>query len=124
MSNTNYTFAVAHIRAMEVSLFTKSVIDQLMACKSYEECMRFLEDKGWGNGESRADADQMLSVERAEIWETVEELGEMCIRDRIRTGRILPPGPVLSTDGLCRMQTGRCSSMPEIFWRFQGPILH
>ncbi len=75
MSNTNYTFAVARIRAMEVSLFTKSVIDQLMACKSYEECVRFLEDKGWGNGESRADADQMLSVERAKIWETVEELG-------------------------------------------------
>ena len=40
MSNTNYTFAVARIRALEVSLFSKSVIDQLMACKTYEECMR------------------------------------------------------------------------------------
>lgn len=48
MSNTNYTFAVARIRALEVSLFSKATIDQLMACKTYEECMHFLEDKGWG----------------------------------------------------------------------------
>ncbi|MCU6762767.1 V-type sodium pump subunit C [uncultured Roseburia sp.] len=75
MANNNYTFAVARIRAMEVSLFNKSVIDQLMACRSYDESMRFLEDKGWGNGDGKQEADQMLSYERAKIWETVEELG-------------------------------------------------
>lgn len=75
MSNTNYTFAVARVRAMEPALFTNAVIDQLAACKTYEECMRFLEDKGWGNGEAKQDADQILSAERAKIWETVEELG-------------------------------------------------
>ena len=75
MSNTNYTFAVARIRALEVSLFSKSVIDQLMACKTYEECMRFLEDKGWGDGSGKQDGDTMLSEERKKIWETVEELG-------------------------------------------------
>lgn len=75
MSNTNYTFAVARIRALEVSLFSKATIDQLMACKTYEECMHFLEDKGWGDGSGKQDADTMLSEERKKIWETVEELG-------------------------------------------------
>lgn len=75
MSNTNYTFAVAKIRAMEVGLFSKSDIDQLMACRTYEECLHFLEDRGWGDGSGRQTGDEILSTERAKIWETVEELG-------------------------------------------------
>ena len=30
-----YTYAVARIRALEVSLFSDSTIDQLIACQSY-----------------------------------------------------------------------------------------
>ena len=33
MSETNYTYAVARVRAKEVSLFSDSVIEQLMAWK-------------------------------------------------------------------------------------------
>ena len=51
MSNTNYTFAVAYIRALETNLFSDSMMSQLAACKTYEECVRFLQDKGWGNGQ-------------------------------------------------------------------------
>ena len=36
MSDKNYTYAVARIRAMEMTLFSASVIEQLMAVKTYE----------------------------------------------------------------------------------------
>lgn len=74
MSNTGYTFAVARIRAMEVTLFSRTVIDQLMACKTYEESLRFLGEKGWGDGNPVQNVDAMLSEERAKIWQTVEDL--------------------------------------------------
>ena len=75
MSKNEYTFAVANIRGLEPALFTNAQMSQLAACKTYEECLRFLEDRGWGNAESGDDADQILSVERAKTWETVGSLG-------------------------------------------------
>ena len=38
-----YTYAVARIRALEVSLFSDSTIDQLIACQSYDQALQFLE---------------------------------------------------------------------------------
>ncbi len=43
-----YTYAVARIRALEVSLFSDSTIDQLIACQSYDQALQFLEEKGMG----------------------------------------------------------------------------
>ena len=43
MSKTQYTYAVARIRALEVSLFSASVIEQLLACRDYDSCLRFLQ---------------------------------------------------------------------------------
>lgn len=74
MSNTNYTFAVAYIRALETNLFSDSMMSQLAACKTYEECVRFLQDKGWGNGQGSQDGDEILSAERAKIWAVVNDL--------------------------------------------------
>ena len=48
-----YTYAVARIRALEVSLFSDSTIDQLIACQNYDQALQFLEEKGWGDAESR-----------------------------------------------------------------------
>ena len=39
MSKTKYTYAVAKIRALEVSLLTNAVIEQLLACKSAEQAL-------------------------------------------------------------------------------------
>lgn len=44
-----YTYAVARIRALEVSLFSDSTIDQLIACQNYDQALQFLEEKGWGD---------------------------------------------------------------------------
>lgn len=45
MSKTQYTYAVARIRALEVSLFSASAIEQLIACKNSESCLRFCRTK-------------------------------------------------------------------------------
>ena len=69
-----YTYAVARIRALEVSLFSNAVIDQLIACQSYEQCLQFLAERGWGDADSSADAERMLKREEEKIWQTVGEL--------------------------------------------------
>lgn len=74
MSETNYTYAVARVRAKEVSLFSDSVIEQLMACKDYKSCMAFLHDHGWGNGEPAETEDDMLAFERKKTWDDIHEL--------------------------------------------------
>ena len=48
LSNTKYTYAVARIRALEVSLFSNAVIEQLLACRTAEEALRFVMEKGLG----------------------------------------------------------------------------
>lgn len=74
MSDIDYTYAVARIRGLEMSLFSASVLEQLMNLKTYEACLKFLREKGWGDEETAADGDRMLSREREKIWEVVEEL--------------------------------------------------
>ena len=59
-----YTYAVARIRALEVSLFSNSTIDQLIGCQSYEQCLQFLEEKGWGDSETSGNAEAILTQRR------------------------------------------------------------
>ena len=42
MFDTKYTYAVARIRALETSLFTSQIIDQLLACETEEQCIQIL----------------------------------------------------------------------------------
>ena len=49
MSDVKYTYAVARIRAMEMSLFNSAMIEQLLAMKDYDACLQFLAEKGWGD---------------------------------------------------------------------------
>ena len=58
-----YTYAVARIRALEVSLFSNAVIDQLIACQSYEQCLQFLAERGCGDTDTSADGEKMLKRE-------------------------------------------------------------
>ena len=64
MSDTKYTYAVARIRALEVSLFSSSTIEQLIACKDHESCLRFLTEHGWGGVDVPLNADAILTREQ------------------------------------------------------------
>lgn len=74
MSDMQYTYAVARIRAMEVSLFSQATIEQLMACKTEQQCLQFLVEKGWGNSDTPMNAEAILTREREKTWELMREL--------------------------------------------------
>lgn len=74
MSDVKYTYAVARIRSMEISLFSASTLDQLMACKTYESCLQFLAEKGWGDSDTPLNAEAILGREREKTWEVAREL--------------------------------------------------
>ena len=51
MFRKDYTYAVARIRSKELGLLSGGAMEQLVACKSYEEALRFLTEKGWGSND-------------------------------------------------------------------------
>lgn len=73
MSDNMYAYAVARIRSKELSLLSKSDIEQLMACKDHQECVRILKDKGWGRAEDHED-ETILAYERKRTWDMIREL--------------------------------------------------
>ena len=75
MSKTQYTYAVARIRALEASLFSSSTIEQLLACKDEAACLRLLQEKGWGGTDTPQSADAILTKEREKIWENIRGMG-------------------------------------------------
>ena len=74
MADKNYTYAVARIRSMETTLFSSSVIEQLMAVKTWAGCLDFLREKGWGSGNLNETAEELLEAEEAKAQKTVREL--------------------------------------------------
>lgn len=74
MSETKYAYAVARVRAMENSLFSAAVLEQLMAVKSYEGCLQFLQERGWGYADTPIEAEAILSAEQKKTWDTIKDL--------------------------------------------------
>lgn len=68
-----YTYQVARVRAKELKLLNHQDIDQLMAAKTYQDCLRVLMDKGWGTG-SENTAEDILSAENKKTWDFIGEL--------------------------------------------------
>ena len=75
MAKNQYTYAVARIRALETGLFTSSVIEQLLACDTEQQCLQLIQEKGWGDADTPLNAEAILSREQEKIWETIRELG-------------------------------------------------
>lgn len=70
----DYVYAVARIRSKELSLLNQQALEQLMACKSYEDCLHVLSDKGWDV--SSGNAEEILAAEREKTWNLMRELVE------------------------------------------------
>ena len=68
MSNTKYTYAVARIRALETSLLTDAVIEQLLGCGTAEQALQLLLDRGWGDASSDSTVESVLSCEEEKTW--------------------------------------------------------
>lgn len=76
MAKPDYIYAVARIRAKELLCFGPPAMEQLMACKTYEECLRMLNEKGWGDGSAGQTPESLLDGERNKTWEQLRELVE------------------------------------------------
>ncbi len=74
MSNTKYTYAVARIRALETSLLSDGDIEQLLSCKTAEQALQFVTDKGWGDLSVSADMDAVLKREEEKTWEVIRDV--------------------------------------------------
>ncbi len=87
-----YTYAVARVRARELSLLSEQDVSRLMDCESYEECVNALRDNGWGDETLDAkgpdcDYQLMLKAEERRLWQLVTEL----VADRAPFRAILLP---------------------------------
>lgn len=69
-----YIYAVARVRSRELTLFSRQDIDQLLSCKSAQECLRVLADKGWGSGDAALKPEALLAQETDKTWAFVQEL--------------------------------------------------
>ncbi len=74
LNELEYTYAVARIRALETALLTDSVIDQLVNCQTYEQCIQLLEEKGWGTPDGKGDAEMMLKQQEEKAWEVIRDV--------------------------------------------------
>ena len=66
-------YAVARVRSKELSLLTRQDIDQLLSCKTYDECLRVLHDKGWGTADDDS-AEALLRSEEERTWDFIREI--------------------------------------------------
>ncbi|NLJ30117.1 MAG: V-type ATPase subunit [Clostridiales bacterium] len=74
MSDMQYAYAVARIRAKELSLLNAQALEQLLAAKTEKECLSMLQSRGWGGAKNEDGAEQMLEEERKKTWELLKEL--------------------------------------------------
>ena len=67
----SYEFSIGSVRAKENSLFTNADIEQMLACKSEAELVRFLNEKGYGDGSS---IDEIIDNHTYEMWEYIRSV--------------------------------------------------
>ena len=74
MSDTKYTYAVARIRALEVSLFSDAFIEQLLACRNADQVLQSVIEKGWGGMDAGNDAEAVLKCEEEKAWAVIRDV--------------------------------------------------
>lgn len=69
----DYTYAVARIKARETTLLSKNDMDTLLSCRTLEDCLHYLYDKGWKECKN-SDIEQVLFDEEDGLWNFINEL--------------------------------------------------
>lgn len=73
MLDTDYAYAVARVRAKELSLLTVADLQQIIAAENIKEAIRILADKGISSPETGIDLDSMIEAQLLETWRFIEE---------------------------------------------------
>lgn len=81
MKDTEYTFAVARIRANETHLLGKNEMEQLIAAPDLRSALQMLADQGWNTEDALEDPNEMLRQQATQMWslltEVAPDLGEL-----------------------------------------------
>lgn len=67
----SYEFSIGSVRAKENTLFTNSEVEQMLACKSENELVKFLNEKGFGEGGS---IDEIINNNTKDMWEYLRSI--------------------------------------------------
>ena len=73
MNNSRYVWAAARIRVLESSLLSREELERLAGCRTYEEGLEFLAQRGW-DGADTAWGEAMLAARRAKNRELMKSL--------------------------------------------------
>ena len=65
----SYEFSVGSVRAREKRLFTSAELEQMLNLKSENELVRFLKDKGYGDGET---VSEIVESNTEQMWKYIE----------------------------------------------------
>ncbi len=73
MTDKQYIYAVARIRSKELGLLNKQFMEQLLSCKTYEDCLTILTEKNFGSSEN-SNLEDIVKSERKKTWDLMREL--------------------------------------------------
>lgn len=73
VTDYDYSFAVAKVRANEVGLLSAADIEQLISAESYGSALRVLEEKGWISSEDD-DVSDALKLQMEKAWQLIKEV--------------------------------------------------
>ena len=81
-----YIYAVARIRALEMSLMSQAAIEQLVATDYYKKQVQYIIEKGSGDSDNASmDENDILRAETDKTWAAVAEMvNDMSVFDVIR----------------------------------------
>ena len=67
----SYEFSIGSVRAKEKSLFSDAETEQMLALKSEAEMVRFLKDKGYGEG---SDVEEIIESSKELMWSYIRSV--------------------------------------------------
>ncbi len=76
MHETEYAYAVARVRANELTLLSATDIEQIIEAEDYKQAMRRLSENGWGDIDSVTDYSKYLEDYRMKTWNLLVEIME------------------------------------------------
>lgn len=67
----SYEFSIGSVRAKENSLFTNSDIEHMLGCENEQALIRYLNDKGYGEGKT---IDEIIGNHTEEMWKYIKSV--------------------------------------------------
>ncbi|MGN0488706.1 MAG: V-type ATPase subunit [Ruminococcus sp.] len=67
----SYEYSIGSVRAKETSLFTSSEVEQMLGCSNEAQLVRYLNDKGYGEGDT---IDEVISYNTAKMWDYIKSV--------------------------------------------------